>query len=380
MRTLRERFREDRLGLTAGSLTFTTLIALVPLLTVALAVFTAFPVFSSFQGGLERLLLQNLVPDAIARPVMSALSQFAGKASRIGALGLALLGVTALALVMTIDRTLNALWRVRHRRPFTQRLLVYWGVLTLGPLLLGASLSMTWWLLSASKGLVDALPGGLGLLVDGVQFGLLAAAAALLFRTVPNTEVRWTHAWAGGLFVSVGVEVAKAALAWYVSAVPTLRSVYGAFAILPILLLWLYLLWVVVLLGAVIAAYAPTLSMRLAPRPPGPGGRFDLALQILRALEAARHTPRHGDSVQGLARTVRADPLEVEALVAWWVEIGWTAKLDEAGEARIVLLADPAITPAAPLIDRLLVEPSASTEAFRARAGVATMRLAELIG
>ena len=113
---LRQRFREDRLGMTAGSLTFTTLIALVPLLTVTLALFTAFPMFSTFQGSLERLFLQNLVPDTIARPVLSALSQFAGKASRMGALGLVALAVTALALIMTIDRTLNAIWRVRRPR------------------------------------------------------------------------------------------------------------------------------------------------------------------------------------------------------------------------------------------------------------------------
>ena len=377
---LRQRFREDRLGLTAGSLTFTTLIALVPLFTVALALFSAFPVFSSFQGALERLLLQNLVPDAIARPVMSSLAQFATKASRMGALGLGLLAVTALALVLTIDRTLNALWRVRRPRPFAQRLLVYWAVLTLGPLLLGASLTLTWWVLSASRGVVSALPGGLGLVVDAVQFALLATAATMLFRFVPNTEVRWIHAGLGGVFVAAGIEVAKQALAWYVSTVPTLNSIYGAFAIVPILLVWVYLLWVVVLLGAVVAAYAPVLSMRLEPRAAGPGDRFGLALDLLRLLEAARHTPVHGLTAAEAARRLRVDVLEVEPLLDLIVEIGWGGRLDEAGTGRYVLLAEPALTQALPLLDRLLVMPTASAAPFRQRAQLEAMRLSELMG
>ncbi len=136
--TLRERFREDRLGLTASSLTFTTTMALVPFFTVALAVFTAFPMFSKMQGALQTWLVQSLIPDSIARQVLGYLTQFAGKASRLGTVGLAALVVTAFALVLTIDRTLNSIWRVKRPRPLGQRVLVYWAVMTLGPLLLGA--------------------------------------------------------------------------------------------------------------------------------------------------------------------------------------------------------------------------------------------------
>lgn len=359
------RFREDRLGVTAGSLTFMTLIALVPLLTVMLAVFSAFPMFASFQGALERLLLQNLVPDAFARPVLSALTQFAAKASRIGTLGLGALLGTALALIFTIDRTLNAIWRVRRTRSFGQRLLVYWSALTLGPLLLGASLTLTSYALSASRGLVGAVPGGFGLLIDVVQFLLLAAAATGLFRFVPNTDVRWAHATAGGVFVAVGIEVAKQALGWYVSVMPTFSSVYGAFAIVPILLLWVYLLWVVVLLGAVVAAYAPALLQSSTPRVVGPGGRFALALELIGLLDAARRTPSQGLSPPELARALRLDLPDVEPLVDLLVGLGWAARLDEESPARCVLLSDPASTPAAPLADQLLLVPSAATQRFR---------------
>src|SRR3954451_3063923 len=127
--TLLERFKEDRLGLTASSLTFTTTMALVPFFTVALAVFTAFPMFGQLQTALQSWLGQSLIPDAIARQVLGYLTQFAGKASRLGTVGFAALFVTALALVLTIDRTLNGIWRVKRPRPLGQRVLIYWAAM-----------------------------------------------------------------------------------------------------------------------------------------------------------------------------------------------------------------------------------------------------------
>jgi membrane protein len=379
LRTLGQRFREDRLGLTAGSLTFTTLIALVPLVTVMLAVFTAFPMFSTFQGALEKFFLQSLVPDSIATPVLRALTQFAGKASRVGSVGLLLLGATALALMLTIDRTLNNLWRVRQPRPIGQRVLIYWAALTLGPLVLGVSLSLTSYALSASRGLVGVLPGGLGLALATLEFALLASAMAGLFHYVPNTSVRWRHAWAGGLFVAVAFEGAKSALAWYVDAVPTYATVYGAFATLPILLLWIYLVWVIVLLGAVIAAYAPSLQMRVVRRPDVPGHRFELALAVLRQLDDARRGARHGLALADMAAALRADPLQLEPLADLLVELDWVARLDEAGAQRHVLLCDPADTPAQPLLDALLLQPGPYTDGFRRRAGFDGLTAADLL-
>ena len=379
LRLLLQRFREDRLGVTAGSLTFTTLIALVPLLTVTLALFTAFPMFNTFQGALERLFLQNLVPDTIARPVLTALGQFASKASRMGVLGLGALTVTALALMMTIDRTLNAIWRVRRRRPLGQRLLVYWAALTVGPLVLGASLSMTSWVLSATRGWVGAIPGGFGLLIDVVQFALLVLAVTGLFHFVPNTDVRWRHALAGGLFVGVAIEVAKKGLVWYVSAVPTLTSIYGAFSIVPILLLWVYLLWVVVLLGAVIAADAPTWLGRTVLQHTGPGWEFRMALRLLGQLAAARQSPVHGRSLPDLAQALAADLVVLEGLLAQLERLGWAARLDEASPPRWVLLTDPAQTPAAALLETCLLGQDEVLQPFKTRAQLEVLTLADLL-
>jgi membrane protein len=378
-RTLRERFREDHLGLTASSLTFTTLIALVPLVTVMLAVFSAFPMFSSFQKALETWFLQALVPDGIAKPVLGALTQFAAKAARMGSLGLAILVLTALALMLTIDRALNAIWRVRRPRPIAQRVLVYWAGLTLGPLLLGVSLSLTSAVLSAGQGMFGALPGGVGMLLNTVEFVLLAAGMAAMYHYVPNTHVRWRHAIAGGVFVAVGLEAAKKVLAWYVGSMPNISAVYGAFAAVPILLLWIYVGWLIVLWGAVIAAYAPSLSMRIARVRAAPGHRFGLALAVIAALSHARTGAQRGLAMHELAATLATDPLQVEPVVEVLMQMDWVARLDEDGGQRLVLLADPASTPARALVDSLLLEATPATRVFRERTGLERLTVADLI-
>lgn len=378
LRTLRLRFREDRLGLTAGSLTFTTLISLVPLVTVALALFSAFPMFSSFQDALQKYFLQSLVPDGIAKPVLNALTQFAGKANRLGTAGLVLLVLTAIALMLTIDRTLNAIWRVRTPRPIAQRVLVYWAAITLGPLVLGVSLSATSYALSASRGLVGALPGGVSLLLGTIEFVLLVGGVAGLFRYVPNTQVRWRHALAGGLFVAVGFDVAQRLLGWYLRSVPTYAVVYGAFATVPIFLVWLYLGWVIVLLGAVIAAYAPSLQMRVVRWPDTPGARLRLAVAVLKELGAAREQDARGRSLMEIAESLRTDPLQVEPILDLLVALDWAGRLDEAGDARHVLLCDPATTRAEPLLMHLMLDPGTALQPFWRRAGFDTLTLQEL--
>ena len=302
LRTLRARFRDDRLGLTASSLTFTTLISLVPLLTVMLAIFTAFPMFGTFQAGLEKYFLQTLVPPNIAKPVLGALTMFATKASRLGAFGLVALGFTAMALMLTIDRTLNAIWRVKKPRPIAQRVLIYWTAVTLGPLILGASLTFTSYAISASSGMVQQMNGGVSFSLSLVEFLAFAAAMSGMYHYVPNTPVAWRHAVAGGVFVAAGMEIARRTLGWYLGHMTSYSSVYGAFATVPIFLLWIYLGWVIVLLGAVIAAYAPSLKLNLVQHRRLPGQRFALALEIVRRLQRSREAGEHGMSGIGPGR------------------------------------------------------------------------------
>jgi membrane protein len=364
--TLRERFREDRLGLTASSLTFTTTIALVPFITVALAVFTAFPMFAKFQDVMQKWLIESLVPDNIARQVLGYLNQFAGKASKLGVAGLAVLLGTALALIFTIDRTLNSIWRVRTPRPFAQRVLLYWAAITLGPLLLGASLSMTSYAISASRGVVGGLPGGVALLLDILQFALVAGGMAAMFRFVPNTYVRWGHAWMGGLFVATCLEVAKKGLALYLSKVPTYSVVYGAFATVPILLVWIYVAWVIVLLGAALTAYVPSLIAGIPRKRSGHGWQFQVALEILQQLDLVRQGEQKGLTMGQLCVALQSDSLRLEPILESLVGLDWIAQLQEARdaseEARFVLLVDPQQTTLEPLLRTLLLPVNLVTE------------------
>ena len=381
--TLGERFREDRLGLTASSLTFTTTIALVPLFTVALAVFTAFPMFGKLQASLQQWLVQSLIPDAIARQVMGYLTQFAGKASRLGAAGVAALFFTALALVLTIDRTLNGIWRVRRPRPLAQRIVIYWSVMTLGPLLLAASVSITSYVVSASRGLIGStMPGSVRFLLDAFEFVLLAAGLAALYRFVPNTPVRPAHAWAGGVFAALGIEIAKRLLAWYLGLVPTYSAVYGAFATFPILLVWIYTAWLVVLLGAVIAAYLPSLLAGTRRRSTAHGWQFQLAIEVLQLLDAVRATARHGLSAEELAQAMEVESLQLEPVLETLVQLDWIGRLNEIADdhaTRYVLLADAQSTALEPLMRHLLLPASEATRKMWESGRLSTLYLKDVL-
>ena len=380
--TLRDRFREDRMGLTASSLTFTTSIALVPFFTVALAIFTAFPMFSKLESALQGWLIQSLIPDNIARQVLGYLTQFSRQANKLGVAGLAVLLVTAIAMILTIDRTLNSIWRVRKTRSLTQRVLIYWAAITLGPLLLAASLALTSYVLSASRGLVGALPVSLRFLLDLVQFALVAGGVAALFRYVPNTYVKWAHAWVGGIFVAAGIELAKKALTLYLGAVPTYSLVYGAFATLPILLVWIYVSWVIVLMGAVIAAYLPSLLAGVARRGAAHGWQFQLAIEVLQQLHVAQHSAYKGVSASQLAERLQVDVLQLEPVLETLLALDWAGQLDEAKvntEARYLLMADPDSTRLEPLLERLLLDKSTSLSRFWSNGAWPHLRLRDAL-
>ena len=386
--TLRDRFREDRMGLTASSLTFTTTIALVPFFTVALAVFTAFPMFSKLQGALQGWLVDSLIPDNIARQVLGYLTQFSKQASKLGVAGLSILLVTAIALILTIDRTLNSIWRVKKARPFTQRVLIYWSAITLGPVMMGASLALTAWVVATTSGLVGTLPFSLRFLLTAFQFLLVAAGLAALYRYVPNTYVKWSHAWAGGVFAAAGIEVAKKALALYLSSVPTYSLIYGAFATLPILLVWIYVAWIIVLMGSVIAAYLPSLLAGVARRGGDNGAKgwqFQLAVEVLQRLDSVKAISNRGYSASSMAVSLQVDVLQLEPVLGVLTELDWIGQLvpsEAAGadeESHYILLANSDQTLLEPLMQRLLLDKTDSTLPLWLSAGWSSIRLKQAL-
>ena len=380
--TLWQRFQQDRLGVTASALTFTSVLALVPFFAVVLAVFTAFPLFGRFRDALERWLTDSLLPASIAGNVMDYLTQFATKASELGIMGFAVLVFTAISLVLTIDHTLNGIWRVGIQRPLGQRVLMYWAVLTLGPLLLGGSLAITSYVLTASRGWLPDIGGGVNFLLDTAQFLLMTLGLTLLYRLVPNAPVKWKHALAGALFVAVALALTKWGMGVYLSRVPSYSLIYGAFATVPILLLWMYVSWLIVLFGAVIAAYLPSLLSGVARRGGGPGWDFQLAAEVLRALARVQGKAGRGLTLPQLAARLRVDTLQLSPVIGALREMDWVGELGtrhENEEPRHVLLFQPAQQPLRPLLEKLLLKPDPALAGWWSDERLNAMTVADLL-
>ena len=250
-----ERARKERLAQVAGSLTFTTLLSVVPLLAVSFALFIRFPgVFKRFETAIEEVLLKALLPGDIARTVLKTLHQFATNASGLTWVGSLFLLATSLAMLLTVENALNQMWQARRNRPFLRRVGLYLVMLAVGPPALGISLWATSTLVSASLGWIGALPHTLAFVLDLGPLLLAAAVLGALFRFVPNAKVPASDAIAGGLLGGIGFELGKRGFAAYLVKLPTYQAVYGAFAALPIFLLWLYFSWLVTLVAAMITA------------------------------------------------------------------------------------------------------------------------------
>ena len=289
LRMVCERFDEDRCLQVASSLTFTTLLAIVPVVTIALTVVSAFPVFSSLIENVRHFVVANLVPSSV-NAVTGYTARFSTNAAGLTAVGILFLGVTALMLMSTIEGAFNDIWRVTWQRRLLRRVSMYLMVLTVGPLMIGASLSLTSYLITLSLNLVSQGPGGHGLLFKMVPLTLTTAALSLLYLVVPNREVAGRDALVGGIFAGALFETMKQGFGFYVTHFPTDKLVYGAFALVPIFLLWVYLLWLIVLGGAVLVAALPEWRENAVGARHAPGNDFFHALRALDLLWRARRS------------------------------------------------------------------------------------------
>ncbi len=246
LRLLAFRFVEDGGLHHTASLTYTTLLSLVPLMAVSLAIFSAFPVSERVATEVQDFVFNNFVP-ASSDVISEHLESFSQKASHLSGTGTVFLVIVAVMMMGNIDRALNTIWQVRRKRSAIAVFTVYWAILSLGPILMGISVLLTSYLVSLPF-LADAVgrTGVLGLMPVLVS----AVAFTLLYIVVPNRSVPLLHAVAGGVLAAVLFEIAKRGFALYITTFPTYQAIYGALAAVPVFLIWIYLSWLVTLLGA----------------------------------------------------------------------------------------------------------------------------------
>jgi membrane protein len=323
-RAVARRFDDDHCMQIASSLTFTTLLSLVPLATVALTLISAFPVFREMNEAFEAFVMDNLMPDS-AEAIGNYTEQFRANAAKLTTVGLVFLTATAVMLMVTIERAFNQIWRVTRPRPVLQRAIIYWTLLTIGPVLVGASLSLTSWLISLSLGLVSDIPGAGVVLLKTVPVLLTSGALALLYLTMPNRRIALRDALVGGVLAGLVFEATKRGFAWYVSQFPSYKLVYGAFASVPVFLLWIYVSWLIMVFGAVVVAVLPEWRARSGEGKPAPGADFVDAVRILKVLWEAQ---QKGEVVR-LARlhaSVKAGVERVEALLETMLAESWVSR------------------------------------------------------
>jgi membrane protein len=278
---LRSMWRQvGALGLqqTASSLTLLTLMAIVPIVAVGLLVLTSLPAFEPMRVDVERFIVDNLFLPAFSDTVVRLVNQFVAQAERLSAIGTIAFFATALTAMLTIDSALNDIWRAPRPRPLAFRLGMYWAMLSLGPLVLGLAIAL-------HLQLLDRLPERGAIVTIGsasVPLAIGTLSLALLYKLAPNARVRMRHALLGGVVAMMLLEGLRRLLALYIANFPSYTLIYGAFATLPIFLLWLYGIWMSVLIGALLTANLRYWGVALGdPHLPTPSGEFDRLVRVL---------------------------------------------------------------------------------------------------
>jgi membrane protein len=289
------RFNRDGCFAASGALSYTTLVSLVPIGVIAFGILSVFPNFADLRQRLLALFFRNFVP-AVGEQAAWWFEYFTASAAQATAIGIIGIAATGILLLITVEDHLNLLWRVTVRRPWGQRVLAYWTLMTLGPLLIGSSLTLsTYFRIAAQRAGIDAQT-----IVEVTQhwphqlaqflpFGLELTACTLLYCLIPNCLVRWRDGLLGAIVAAVVIEIEKTAFTFYISAMTSYQAIYGALATIPIFLLWMYVSWMAVLLGAVVAANLPTwrVDERLSHLSAG-GVRLGFSLGLIAMLVQAQ--------------------------------------------------------------------------------------------
>lgn len=338
------RWSEDRCPQIAGSLTYTTLLALVPSFAVAVALLSSAPFFDAWMHQVRVFLHLNLAPTIAAHITNDYVEDFAANARRLKWPGIAALLVLSVWMMLIVDRSLNVIWRVRRRRPYWLLVPGYLALLVVGPVLIATSTAATTYMVSLSMGLAPDLLGRRELF-RAVSALLAMLAFFVVYKTVPHRHVPWRHAVLGSAVAAVLFEAAKELFAEYVKHASTYSAVYGAFAALPLFLVWIHLSWMVALLGAELTACAGYWHAGLWARADRPGERFHEAVLVARLLADAD------------ARGLDFEALRTGAVVPAHELDDLLRRLEEAdivkrsGEGTFTLARDPRLTTVAQLYE-----------------------------
>ena len=238
----------------AGSLSFVTLLGLVPLATVAFAFVARFPIFQDFLKVLEAFLLRHLLPSSASAIVHEYVVVLAADAANVVGRSIVFVAVTAALAIDTIESEINEIWGIRKKRPLARRVLVYVFGITAGPVLLGAIISLIGWTLAEVIAAVPLQRALTDVVWRGVPTALVIVALTLLYRIAPARRVLWRYAIAGGVLAGMAFEITKRVFTWYLTSFPSYELLYGALAAFPALLFWIFLSWLIVLAGAAVTA------------------------------------------------------------------------------------------------------------------------------
>ncbi|MCA2016272.1 virulence factor BrkB family protein [Vibrio tritonius] len=253
LRYLMARMGHDRINVSAGYLAYITLISIVPMLTVLLSILSSFTVFSNVGEVIQDFVITHFVP-AAGDAVSGALKQFISNTGKMTIVGSLFLFVAAIMLISNVDKNLNYIWRVRNKRRMVFSFSMYWMFLTLGPILIGASIALSSYVMSLKIIENETLTGAFDFFLRWLPIILSFLAFMVLYLLVPNKKVRFHHAIAGAISAAVLFELSKKGFAVYITQFPSYQLIYGALAAIPILFVWVYLCWLIVLIGAEITA------------------------------------------------------------------------------------------------------------------------------
>ncbi|MGH8077636.1 MAG: YihY family inner membrane protein, partial [Lysobacter sp.] len=309
-RFVARRTLDDNLFEAAGALSFTTVFALVPLSLVVFGVLSAFPVFGEWSDRLSHYIFSNFVPNA-ARSVESYLKQFKTNADQLTTAGVVALLVSLLITLTGVEASFNRIWRVKVARPKFSRFLVYWTVLTLGAMMAAASLAV-----SAKFFAMSVFETTAGHFLETVMLRLAPMAIELfafaaIYRVVPHRTVKWRHAMAGALLATFLFELVKWGIGAYLGSFTAYSTIYGKIAFVPVFLLWIFLSWTAVLLGASMASSMSAFRYQPAAMRLPDGYEIYGLLRLLARFNEARKAGNglHSDEIQ------RLEPMLTDSLV-----------------------------------------------------------------